>query len=59
MITKEALIKQFNKIQKQYLEAVRLGNHKEIDRLAEERNYVVKQIRRLKWVQVESWVKNK
>ena len=54
MITKEALIKQFNKIQKQYLEAVRLGNYKEIDRLAEERNYVVKQIRRLKWVQVES-----
>ena len=34
MKTKEALIKEFNKIQKQYLEAVRLGNHKEIDRLA-------------------------
>ena len=48
MKTKEALIKEFNKVQKQYLEAVRLGNHKEIDRLAEERNYVVKQIRRLK-----------
>ena len=54
MISKEALIKQFNKIQKQYLEAVRLGNHKEIDRLTEERNYVVKQIRRLKWVQAEN-----
>lgn len=48
MKTKEALIKEFNKVQKQYLEAVRLGNHKEIDRLTEERNYVVKQIRRLK-----------
>ena len=48
MITKEALIKQFNKIQKQYVEAVRLKNYQEIDRLAEERNYVVKQIRRLK-----------
>ena len=48
MKTKEALIKEFNKIQKQYLEAVRLGNHREIDRLAEERLYVVKQIRRIK-----------
>ena len=54
MITKEALIKQFNKIQKQYVEAVRLRNYREIDRLAEERNYVVKQIRRLKWVQAEN-----
>lgn len=48
MPTKETLIKQFNKIQKQYIEAVRLGNHKEIDRLAEERTYIMKQIRRLK-----------
>ena len=48
MKTKEALIKEFNKVQKQYLEAVRLVNHKEIDRLAEERLYIVKQIRRLK-----------
>ena len=54
MISKESLIKQFNKIQKQYVEAVRLRNYREIDRLAEERLYIVKQIRRLKWVQVES-----
>lgn len=47
-MTKEKLTRQFHKVQKQYLEAVRVRNDKEVIRLASERDIIQKQIRRFK-----------
>lgn len=47
MKSKRQLLKEFNKIQKDYVDAVRIGNQKRIEELADERSYIQLQIRRI------------
>lgn len=47
MKSKKQLLKEFNKIQKDYINAVRLGNHKRATELANKRLDVQLQIRRI------------
>lgn len=47
MKSKRQLLKEFNKIQKDYVDAVRVGNQKRIEELADERSYIQLQIRRI------------
>lgn len=47
MKTREQLTKEFNKIQKEYIEAIRLNNQTRVDQLATERMDIVRQLRRM------------
>ena len=47
MKSKRQLLKEFNKIQKDYVDAVRVGNQRRIEELADERSYIQLQIRRI------------
>jgi len=47
MKTKEQLTKEFNKVQKEYIEAVRLNNQKRIAQLSTDRMEILRQLRRL------------